>query len=431
MTLVELMAAILILAIVLAALASTLITTSSAIVRSERTTEAAQVASSVIEELQALEWDSLGHTSADLTAAGWASDFEGEPHVVTAPSAGSSASPVEVISRDGIDYTVERHVTWSNDGAAVVGANQNGDFKRLTTLVTYDVYGDTRTYRLQATRAPAPTNALRNFAVDTFAVAPDAIEYSTAGVPSDSTLDVTAVFSMPADTAPTLTWSDDGGTTEHVAAPMTSVDGGYTWSALVSTVDATGPTPRRFENDGAVLFTVRGSHQSTLNAQAEFTVEVREEGAPPVIYVDSLSMRQYSVKNNGTIDEITPPICLKNGAPAKPVVVEAEVRGLGSVDEGRVGISWKDTANAVYPVSATDPKGYQVLTTTFDRQNAAGDGSIFRLTITNVDNSYGFTDGRTIGFRVHIDEDDDGIFTATETIWDAPGTASIYQNNGC
>lgn len=432
MTLVELMVAILILAVVLSALASTLITTSSAIVRSERTTEAAQVASTMLEELQALDWESLGHTSADLATAGRGADFEGEPYVVTAPSAPTAVAPERPEPRDGVTYTVEHHVTWANDSAAAVGANQNGDYKRLTTIVHYDVYGDTRSYRLQATRAPAPIDALRNFAVDSFDVVPDTLEYASDGTPSSSTLTVTAAFSMAADTAPVLTWSEDGGVTEHPAATMTSVDGGFTWSALVDTTDAAAPTPRRFENDGAVLFKIRGSHQSTLDAEAEVTVEVREQGAPPVIALEGVSVRQYSTKPDGTINkEILDPVCLKNGAPSLPAVIETQVRGLGSTDEGRVGITWVDDTNTVRPTSATDPSGFQVLTTTFDRSSDTGDSSFFRLTITNVDGSYGFSPGEQIDLRVHIDDDGDGAFEAGETIWNSGTTVDLYSRNPC
>jgi prepilin-type N-terminal cleavage/methylation domain-containing protein len=167
LTLVELMLAMFLLSIILAATAGSLITFSRASVDNEHRVKATGVVTRLHEELQSRPWDDAvlyEDEIAPLSAIGVdtaTATFEGEDLVtipgpgcdVTDPDCRIETVPLasETIDVDGRDYEVLRAITWTEpDGV------QPESVKRFTTVVRWQSLGRTLEERLDSTRAPVP-----------------------------------------------------------------------------------------------------------------------------------------------------------------------------------------------------------------------------------------------------------------------------------
>jgi prepilin-type N-terminal cleavage/methylation domain-containing protein len=162
-TLIELLVAFFVLAIILAAAASSLISFSRAAVDNERRVQATALLNRLHEELQALPWQLSALYDEDVAAVTWPADldasggtFEGADLVMlTGPGADpripSIPLPFEVVTIDGRDYEVYRIISWADrDGAG------DEDLKRFTTVVRWQVIGQTKEQRFDSERAPTP-----------------------------------------------------------------------------------------------------------------------------------------------------------------------------------------------------------------------------------------------------------------------------------
>ena len=168
-TLVEMMVAILVLGVVLAALASSLISFSAMSLTNERRVQATAFLTRLHEQLQSIPWDQaaiyegeadeLGPLGVDLVAT--PPTVGGEPLVLLgAPD--NSGCPVDepecgrltfvprafdIVEIDDREYELYQAVTWdldAGDGQAV---------KRFTTLVRWEVWGRVTEQRFESTRA--------------------------------------------------------------------------------------------------------------------------------------------------------------------------------------------------------------------------------------------------------------------------------------
>jgi prepilin-type N-terminal cleavage/methylation domain-containing protein len=126
LTLVEMIVALFILGVILAALASTLSTSMRQIVTSESRLMASQLANEVLEELHAWDWDDL-----------------------------DSFPTTRTFTRRNVEFTVASQVEWI-DVAAVAG---DENYREFTVEVSWGDRGTTRSIITTATRAPLPDEA--------------------------------------------------------------------------------------------------------------------------------------------------------------------------------------------------------------------------------------------------------------------------------
>jgi type II secretory pathway pseudopilin PulG len=161
--LVEVMVAIVVLAIAFSALAAALVSGLVATSRASQATEAKQIAAKQIEALHSVKWQLLG-LYKDETGAAWGTGlWNGESVVKLADSAPATRPPdvprnvITVTGHGGKVYTVTTWVTWAGSSAATPNDGTTYAKKRLWVQVSYKPRGTpTRTVRLEDYRAPTP-----------------------------------------------------------------------------------------------------------------------------------------------------------------------------------------------------------------------------------------------------------------------------------
>ena len=368
MTLVELMVALLILGVVLAAMASTLITSLLSVQRAEAATQARQIGQQELEKLQALDWEDAGFYASEVATASHlgGTTFGGEELAILPPQSPRPTQipePEDLVSVDGVDFAVRRAITWRNTG--------DGDHKHFTVFVDYGRPGNVQTIEMRALRAPEPNEAVRTFAVDTFTATPDEVTRDTSGSFTPGTIDVTVATSSSADNFVTLTWEHEDGTTGGPIT-MVSTDGGFTWNTTLA------PTTLGW-TEGIVSLNIYAT-RGALTAEDTRTISVLTAGAPPVISVRGLEVTQ---------EGLTDVICVSGGGKPSPnAVVRADIRGLGSTDVNRVKVDWTGS-QAAAPIQMS-----------YDQNTTDGLGAWFKLT---VDNNFKFTVDPA-DFTVYIDD---------------------------
>ncbi|HEX2027498.1 MAG TPA: prepilin-type N-terminal cleavage/methylation domain-containing protein [Nitriliruptorales bacterium] len=407
-SLVEMMIGLFILAVVLAALANTTITSLASIADDERRSWANQVAGEMIEQLQSREWSGVGFYQSDA-----ASSAEGAPVVIgdvrpasqqgTSPhpdgctyaeaaSADATPLPFESVERQGTCYDLQRHIVWDAD-------SDGNDFKRFVVEVSWQLRGRTLSIRQSATRAPDPGNLVRFFSVQ-LQTSTDKVAYTTNASTGTTTasppsLSFVATSSAPAVSSPSVKWihPSDGSVNDLGWVP-TSADGGLTWTF--------GP------NSSMLPSLPEGDVQFYVVAQALDTVATAESEKATIrfsydttasIAVNSFTLTQ--TKANGTS---VPPICVNasNFKPQPSLVIDANIKGLSSGDNSRVKFRWTGQTT---PVLAA-----------YQAPNGAGDGAVFRLTINN---NFTFTPGSTVTFEVWLD---DALFWTGSTSYAVTGS---------
>jgi prepilin-type N-terminal cleavage/methylation domain-containing protein len=161
-TLVEVMVAIIVLAIAFSALAAALVSGMVATSRASQATEAKQIAAKRIETLHSVKWSLLG-LYKDETGAAWADLHNGES-VVKLADAAPATRPADVprnvtvvTGHGGKQYTVTTWITWAGSSAATPNDGTTYAKKRLWVQVSYIPRGSTtKTVRVQDFRAPTP-----------------------------------------------------------------------------------------------------------------------------------------------------------------------------------------------------------------------------------------------------------------------------------
>lgn len=142
-SIVEVMLAMVVLSVVLAALASALVTSLHAVQRQERRTAAVAVSNEMMEGLQSRSFRAAALCTPDATSHFGGTDFEGEPLVLDNSVCGTPEEIVNptVVTRNGIDFTIERALTWNDDPGDSTGAadpDTPQDLKRLVVDVSWD-----------------------------------------------------------------------------------------------------------------------------------------------------------------------------------------------------------------------------------------------------------------------------------------------------
>jgi prepilin-type N-terminal cleavage/methylation domain-containing protein len=161
-TLVEVMVAILVLAIAFSALAAALVSGMVATSRASQLTEAKQIAAKRIETLHSVKWALLG-LYKDETGAAWSDIHNGESVVKladTTPAPRPADVPLNVVvvsGHGGKQYTVTTWVTWAGSSAATPNDGTTFAKKRLWVQVSYTPRGSAaKTVQVEDFRAPTP-----------------------------------------------------------------------------------------------------------------------------------------------------------------------------------------------------------------------------------------------------------------------------------
>lgn len=307
-SLIEMLVAILILGIALAAFASSMVSSLQAVARDQRLVVANALATEVVENLQGLSWENAGLYEDEATSELGGTTFEGEDLVLISgsrPVGGSPVpAPVRTETRDGIDYTVTTAVTWVDDDADDVGSDDetgdSDDYKRFVVELEWSLRGNTRDLRVTALRsAETRERPLRPEAPDTVPI-DDAACMETPIDLSATTLDpasyVKALYVRRGETSPT-------------EVDLVHAGDSRTWSRTLSSCSTHGPFP-----DGPVLFTFRAEDRATgeIYEATEIVVFERDVAVaditvtPETIEVDASGQSTCEVTVTVDVDGGTP-----------------------------------------------------------------------------------------------------------------------------
>lgn len=338
-TLVEMMISILILAIILTAMASVLITSLTSMQREEQRVRATQLAQEELERIRAIEWDcaafdpsAAGYTTPDPVSGNATVALDAE---CSDPTIAPDPQPF-VRGVDGIDYTVALAVYWIDDdvdGTAATGDADPHDYKEFRADVSWNIRGDAFSHSDSSTRVPTveevPPDAVAGpatFAITAFNIDPAIVEISAGNVTQ-------AAATMRVETS--LQATGVAVTSVAYNQPiLTDVSGnGTVWEAQIPNGTFVGAA---------------GTYDFTATATA-------------VSGTDTETTRATFAQNLGTAVAVTSTtlapsstICVANNSKSHlNVIVTTTVDGLSLLDD--VDISWtnnSETAAAV-PVALT------------------------------------------------------------------------------
>ena len=149
LTIVELLIALVVVMIVFAGLAATMVASFSSIRNSEARVRAVALANELVEEMASAPWNQLGMEMAtdpdddpELHEGEFTVLLEDEANPVV-----PSPTVPETMDRDGHTYEVERWVTWAEE-------DDQPELKRMIAIVSWEVGGTGATIRSEGLRAP-------------------------------------------------------------------------------------------------------------------------------------------------------------------------------------------------------------------------------------------------------------------------------------
>lgn len=375
LSLVEMVVALVVIGITLAALATALVAGMVAANTAEIRTRAVQLAAKYVEADQSVNWKFLGHRSTDIPAQQF---YNGESLVRLGADVDAStvtdipqSGPVSV-SYAGTQFSVSTYVTWAGSS---VSAPNNGSIyaaKKITIVITWAPRDGSHSLTTVAMRAPSRAE----MAPPLNATTPISISSGTAN--PAQTLDATGKTSLPvvltavttqAATNVVATYSLADGSQQQVAlvgdAPMT------TWAATVPV--GTGPFAA---GTLSITFTATAASgtQVTYAATLKLTAYVAptlQLSSPAVVigsgapsdavlqtgaggYVTAKSMK-VSVLTNTAPQSITASFPLSGGTQSTPVT-----------------LAWDGTAYSYTFAAGTGPLAAGNLIVTFTGTPAGG-----------------------------------------------------------
>lgn len=356
LTLVEMLVSLGILAVALSALASTMMSSLIAVRRDESRARATHLATQVLEDLRAMEWDELGVFADD---AGYAATYTGDgcpaspcPTVTLAANrAGHAAEgaapvpgPITVTSVDGREYVRTVDVFWVDD--------PNEDYKAFRVSLAWDHGGEPRSYvatgariptldevpLASATPSPTPTTGCPTPVID-FSVSPTVVTLGSSGFTEE---DVVITVETCADA--TSVTVEAGG---YGAVPLTQIASDpETWRHTIASGNGSF-TP----GDTPFNLTVAGSFATQTQS---LMVTFVEPDDLPVVILDPMVLSPAA------------PICVGAGnSTTAAVTLTVQVQGLQG--GGQLTLTWTNrnqtgTATSSTPVSVTSTSATYVLT---------------------------------------------------------------------
>ena len=342
-TLIEMMVAILLLAIIFAAMVSVIITSLTSMQREEQRVRATQLAQEELEYLRAIDWDCA---AIDSTDPDYSATYNGNTTVVLDPAECSDTSPRTLIAQDpsptarpvdGIDYTVTRNIYWIDDpadGTAAVGTDSDPqDYKEFRADIAWTFRGEAYTYANTSTRVPTieevpldPPPASTTFEITSLEVDPVSVG-TTAGA-TTSTITVIAETSQPASSV-TLT------------VPSSS----YGSAALSDISSGAGVRWQKTIPAGSTAFS-NGDHDFVVSAVGSLGSDTETE---TVTFAEAPAVTPVTIKT----PLLSPgaPLCVGGSSLHQNVTVTVDIDGVTVTDE--VKVSWTDKAGTAAPSSAT------------------------------------------------------------------------------
>lgn len=315
-SLIEVLVAFTLLAVVLSASANSMISSFAAINGAESRTRATALANELLENMRSVPWEEVGFFADESPPSGAVLvDIDG---VSTRPSS-CTATPIPAgcrvlrvqETRDG--YTVSRFVEWQ-DNALTEGAE---DYKRLVvTLEWVDRGTIPRTISAETVRSPEPDEqAASPFVLSLFDAAPSVVhldqDSASGSFSLQETVQLTARTSSPAEFLK-AEYIDRAGTLQSVS--LTSPSG--------NKVDWTGSLTDGNLPNGDLILTFSATRYS-----------------PAKLYVlGSRTLRVAQPLVFAAVDATPSAVCLGPTGISPPIEVRADVEGLVPTDE--VVVAW-------------------------------------------------------------------------------------------
>lgn len=340
-TLIEMMVAILLLAIIFAAMVSVIITSLTSMQREEQRVRATQLAQEELERLRAIEWDCAAIDSSDPD---YNATYNGNTTVILDPaecgdpSVAPDPSPT-VRAVDGIDYTVTRNVYWIDDpadGTAATGTDSDPqDYKEFRADIAWAFRGETYTYANTSTRVPTieevpldPPPASTTFEITSLEV--DPVSVGTIAGATTSTITVIAETSQAASSV-TLT------------VPSSS----YGSAALSDISSGAGVRWQKTIPAGSTAFP-NGDHDFVVSAVGSLGSDTETE---TVTFAEAPATVPVTIKT--PLLSPDEPLCVGGSSLHQNVTVTVDVDGVTIADD--VDLSWTDKTGSatVSPVGAT------------------------------------------------------------------------------
>ena len=229
LSIVELLIALVVIMIIFAGLASTIIASFSSIRSTEARVRAVALANELVEEMATIPWNQLGMVEDELDAdflaqftGDEALEFDGELLVLLGDEADVISNHTDSIDRDGIDYDITRWVTWTEE-------DDRPELKRMIVFVEWTVGGREFLIRSDGLRAPDPDELLdlevsviitSNYVNPAGDPVPSAVPLSEDPYENDSAFVITATLGE-APASVELRFRDRGGVLRTGPAPDT------------------------------------------------------------------------------------------------------------------------------------------------------------------------------------------------------------------
>lgn len=329
-SLVEMLVAILVLGIILAGLAQSLVASVVAVGRQEVETIATALANEAIEDLWLRDWRDVALCTSDALATFSSASHDGRPLVLLSDSdARCATSPLGAVeastagvTRGDATFDLTRAVTWHDDlGDDTGAADPSGqDVKWVTVEVSWDWRGRARSVASETKLAP-PVGQQEM----TTELVPDDGEQA---VYLDGNGENREAFELRASTVHEfdsvgVSWT--GSDTETITVALTTSDGGFTWTDTVKA--RVGP----FLN-GETLFTFTGTR--TVGSETVKTTVV-DRG----LFLHDLAFAAagLDVPTAILVDPFAQDVC--------DFTLGAEIQGVLLSDD--VQVQWTDSSGAV------------------------------------------------------------------------------------
>lgn len=353
LSLVEILVALFLLALVLMGLASTMTASLASITRDEQRVRATQLANQLLEDLRVVPWDDLGFYAGD---GGYQAVFDGADTVtLTGVRPSGSRAPLpgpRTVTRDGVQYTTMLNAVWydeSGDGQAPSDPDPHDAKRTHVTIAWTDRSGAVRSFDSEAIRvptvaevpapsgtpspsptaspspSPSPTTGMQ---ISDYTISPTIVTITPSG-DTQSDINVSVTTSLPVAT-PTLTYN-----TVTVGMQEVVGSGSTQWTHIVAAGNGTF-------NPGDYTFTVTANGSAESDSESKAVTFVQPVLDPVLIRTPTLTPAA--------------PLCVSgtggNRRLRQNVTVRFEVDGVSSGATVRVAWS-RDTGSTA--ATATGP----------------------------------------------------------------------------
>jgi hypothetical protein len=357
LSLVEMMVAMVVVAIVLMAMASVAIASMISTQRSEAVVASTQLGNEILEEYLALPFEMLAlYDSEAEDHFGVAAEFEDEPlYTIPDPLVRDPRVPVPLrtaVEHQGISFDVETAIVEVDEDATKSGQ----DYRRVIVLLTWEVRGDTRTARTEAMVTPDPEEQPVTVTIqpDVIRLLPGDAEGDRGKAEEDFTVRVDAIEPQ---SSVKVTYLNRSGVEQDVA-----LDPQDAYKTIWSKTFSNNSTTRRYAN-GGTLFEVTAVGQN--NDRVSTTMG-------RVLFLEDLALGEGRLVAEPERVEVDP-----DGRVCDGFGLVAEVTG--AVRSDPLTLRFEGDAD----VSEDDPDTPPALT--FSSGEAITDGARYSLEVTSDD----------------------------------------------